>query len=109
MHLLINKILMSLSGSDVVYVAPTQGHPVVRPPPQTRWHSCCFTMDKSFVMYIVQTVIGIGLLLFCSYRLSTEPDCDKASPYWGLIGTVCGFFFNQVANSEKRPVIVQSV
>jgi hypothetical protein len=70
------------------------------------WHSCCFTMDKSFVMYLVQTCIGGGLLIFSAYRLSTEPNCDRASPYWGLIGTICGFFFKSVSNSpsvNRRP------
>jgi len=72
------------------------------------WTSCCFTMDKAFVMYLVQTIIGIGLLLFCSYKLSTESDCDRAAPYWGLIGTICGFFFKSMAVSpvvQKRGVV----
>jgi hypothetical protein len=68
-----------------------------------KWHSCCFTMDKLFVMYIVQTVVGTALLSFSAYRLTTEPDCDRASPYWGLIGTLCGFFFKQVSTQSKSP------
>jgi len=69
-----------------------------------KWQSCCFTMDKMFVMYIVQTIVGAGLLAFSAYRLTTEPDCDRASPYWGLIGTLCGFFFKQVTAQAKPPV-----
>jgi hypothetical protein len=92
---------MSLSEeTEVVYAAPTLERRQSR---RVSWHSCCFAMDKAFVMYTVQSVIGIGLLVFCSYQLSTEPDCDKAAPFWGLIGTICGFFFNQVTNGERRP------
>lgn len=66
------------------------------------WESCCFRVDRACVMFIVQTLIGSGLLTFCAYRLSTEADCDRASPYWGLIGTLCGFFFNKMSMSKKR-------
>lgn len=67
------------------------------------WESCCFRVDRACVMFIVQTLIGIGLLIFCGYRLSTEADCDRASPYWGLIGTLCGFFFNKMQMVKKGP------
>lgn len=61
------------------------------------WRSCCFRLDKRCVMFSVQTVIGISLLTFCAYRLATEPDCDRAAPYWGLIGSIVGFFFNKLS------------
>lgn len=65
------------------------------------WKSCCFTLDRSFVMFFVQSVLGTGLLAFSAFRLTTEPDCDRAAPYWGLIGTLCGFFFNKISNVPK--------
>lgn len=61
------------------------------------WRSCCFRLDKRCVMFSVQTVIGVSLLAFCAYRLATEPDCDRAAPYWGLIGSIVGFFFNKLS------------
>jgi len=67
------------------------------------WESCCFRVDRACVMFIVQTLIGGGLLTFCGYRLSTETNCDKASPYWGLIGTLCGFFFRTMSMGKKEP------
>jgi len=66
------------------------------------WESCCFRVDRACVMFIVQTLIGSGLLTFCGYRLSTETNCDKASPYWGLIGTLCGFFFRTMSAGKKE-------
>jgi hypothetical protein len=71
-------------------------------PPTQQWHSCCFTMDKPCVVFSVQTLLGAGLLVFSSYRLTTEPDCDRAAPYWGLIGTLCGFFFNRVSVKAQQ-------
>ena len=66
------------------------------------WESCCFRVDRTCVMFIVQTLIGSGLLTFCGYRLSTEADCDRASPYWGLIGTLCVFFFRKMSTAKKE-------
>jgi hypothetical protein len=70
--------------------------------PRIMWKSCCFNLDKQFVTFFVQTAMGTGLLAFSAYRLTTEPDCDKASPYWGLIGTLLGFFFNKVSKPVVR-------
>ena len=61
------------------------------------WESCCFRLDTRCVVFIVQTLIGFTLLAFCAYELSTEQECDRAAPYWGLIGTVAGFFFNKLS------------
>lgn len=59
------------------------------------WHSCCFEIDQRCVVFSVQTTLGILLLGFCAFMLRTEENCDRAAPYWGLIGTISGFFFNQ--------------
>ena len=61
------------------------------------WESCCFRLDTRCVVFSVQTLIGFTLLAFCAYELSTEQECDRAAPYWGLIGTIAGFFFNKLS------------
>ena len=66
------------------------------------WRSCCLTMDKQFVMFLVQTLMGAGLLAFSAFRLTTETDCDRNAPYWGLIGTICGFFFRKVSKASPK-------
>jgi hypothetical protein len=54
--------------------------------------------EKACVVFGVQTFIGILLLVFCAVSLWTVHDCNKEAPYWGLIGTLCGFFFRKVAS-----------
>lgn len=71
------------------------------------WRSCCLQMDRQFTMFIVQTLVGVGLLTFCAYRLTVEFDCDRNAPYWGLIGTICGFFFRKV--SKTSPVQIKQI
>lgn len=73
------------------------------------WQSCCLTIDKQLVMFIVQTIIGIGLMCFCAYQLATVPDCEKNSPYWGLIGTLCGFFFRKMGSATSGGTKQQTV
>ena len=76
------------------------------------WESCCFSVDKRFVTFVVQTMIGIGLLAFCAIRLAFEQECDRAAPYWGLIGTVTGFFFRQAPqrqDAKDRVALVSPV
>lgn len=63
------------------------------------WESCCFRLDQRCVVFMVQTLMGVALLIFCAYMLSTEKNCDRAAPYWGLIGTIAGFFFNKLSIS----------
>ena len=73
------------------------------------WESCCFRLDTRCVVFSVQTLIGFTLLAFCAYELSTEQECDRAAPYWGLIGTIAGFFFNKLSvnyygtNQDSHP------
>lgn len=68
------------------------------------WRSCCFFIDKRCLTFAIQSFIGIALLAFCSVRLATEPDCDRAAPYWGLIGTLCGFFFRKMPGNKINNV-----
>lgn len=79
------------------------------------WESCCFRLDTRCVVFSVQTLIGFTLLAFCAYELSTEQECDRAAPYWGLIGTIAGFFFNKLSvnyygtNQDPTPQPVPTV
>jgi len=76
-----------------------------------KWESCCFTLDQRCVVFTVQTCLGMALITFCAYMLSTETNCDRAAPYWGLIGTIAGFFFNRLSvtnyNGEHNSIHTQ--
>jgi hypothetical protein len=61
--------------------------------------------QKGCVVFAVQTFIGVGLLIFCGISLYTEEDCNKEAPYWGLIGTLCGFFFRKVASESGTKIV----
>jgi hypothetical protein len=71
------------------------------PPKQQVWTSCCFQLDKSFLIFLVQTVMGLLILTFCAWQLIVVEDCARATPYWGLVGTITGFFFNNMMSFKK--------
>ena len=55
------------------------------------WKSCCLKTDKNMVVYIGQFVITLLILGFCALRLAqSDFDCDKSSPYIGLISFILG-------------------
>ena len=62
-----------------------------------KYESCCFQIDRQFVTFVVQTLVGLFVLSFCGWQLASIDDCDRSTPYWGLIGTITGFFFRTMA------------
>lgn len=68
---------------------------------KNEWRSCCFTVDRRLAVFVVQTVVGILLLAFCAVQLTVTEDCHRSTPYWGLIGTVIGFFFQKLGTSKQ--------
>jgi len=76
--------------------------PRVATAPQKAWRSCCFMCERSFVVFITQTLLGMSILAFCAHQLSgVDYDCNRATPYWGLVGTICGFFFRKISFQSK--------
>lgn len=77
--------------------------------PTNYWSCCQSACSRHLVIFIVQTLVGIGVLSFCLYAVDSS-DCNKAAPFWGLIGTVVGFFFRKVSvnsadkNRKNNPV-----
>ena len=71
-------------------------------PPVHIWECGCFKIDRDFAMYVVQTTVGCLLIVFSCVRLAVEQNADKSAPYWGLVGTMCGFIFMKTKDERKR-------
>lgn len=59
------------------------------------YESCCLRMDRRVLEYFTQTLIGVGVITFCAYRLSSSNMCDcsdGSAAYWSLLGSSVGFF-----------------
>jgi hypothetical protein len=60
-----------------------------------RLESCCFTnsTDKRLYVLIVQTIISIGLIIFCSVMLSDpEINCERGNTFVSLLSLVFGYW-----------------
>lgn len=64
------------------------------------YDSCCFRIDRRMLEYMTQTIIGIGIITFCSYQL-TIVDCEGSGAFWGLLGSTCGFFLKTGLDKSK--------
>jgi hypothetical protein len=53
--------------------------------------------DRRCALFVVQSVLGFFMLGFCAFQLSGQEDCHLSGPYWGLVGTVTGFFFQKLS------------
>ena len=68
-------------------------------PPE--WRSCCLTVDKNAMMYLTQSLLSVMVLAFsASMLVYADGDCDKSSPYIGLISFILGKILSTVITSH---------
>ena len=83
--------------------------------PSQNWQCCQSTCTRSLVIFFVQTFVGVAVLVFALIAVDNS-DCEKSAPYWGVIGTVIGFFFRKISinsnptnNTTGRDITPSSV
>lgn len=54
------------------------------------WRSCCLTLDRDFVQYVVKYTILIGLIIFFSLELHLSDNCEDKQLYNSLLMFVVG-------------------
>ena len=55
------------------------------------WTSCCLTVDKRFVVFIVQSITCLSIMVFSMIMLFFKNSCDNQI-YVGLISTIIGLY-----------------
>ena len=73
--------------------------------PRRQWHSCCFAggTDKQMVLYFGQLGISTAILAFSFLQLiRAEGNCDRSSPYIGLISFLMGKLLATVVDSNTQ-------
>ena len=67
---------------------------------RTTWQSCCITADKQATVYFGQLAFSFAVLSFSSVMLViADGDCNKSSPYIGLISFLLGKLLSNVVAS----------
>lgn len=55
------------------------------------WRSCCFDLDRSFISFLVQVLVGIGLIAFCIERIIVlGDDCCKTNAFFSFMSFLVG-------------------
>ena len=73
--------------------------------PRRQWHSCCFAggTDKQMVLYFGQLGISTAILAFSFLQLiRADGNCDRSSPYIGLISFLMGKLLASVVDSNSQ-------
>ena len=66
------------------------------------WNSCCLKTDRQAVVYFGQLSFAFAVLAFsCSMLVVAEGDCNRSSPYIGLISFLLGKL-STVTDSSHR-------
>jgi hypothetical protein len=50
-----------------------------------KWSSCCLTVDKNAVKYVVQVSVLAGLIVFSATMLVVNPECESQRHYSSLL------------------------
>ena len=66
------------------------------------WRSCCFQLSPPGVAYCGQFTVTMMVLAISTYMLiKADGDCNKSSPFIGLISFVLGKILSSVISSQK--------
>ena len=79
------------------------GDPAV-PPDEERalWRSCCLQIDRQATVYFGQLAFSFSVLGFNAAMLvAADGDCNKGSPYIGLISFLLGKLLSSVTDSSR--------
>lgn len=67
------------------------------------WRSCCLRTDRQMVVYIGQILFSFAILGFSGIMLyKADGNCEKSSPFIGLISFVLGKVLSSVTDSTHR-------
>jgi hypothetical protein len=67
------------------------------------WTSCCLKSDRQATVYFGQLAFSFAVLAFSAGMLVVaNGDCNKSSPYIGLISFLLGKLLSTVTDSGHR-------
>ena len=78
-------------------------------PPERRrsgrqtWTSCCLVADRQMIVWLGQLAVMMSVLVFCAQQLiAAEGECNRSSPYIGLISFILGKALASVVDSSRE-------
>ena len=89
-------------GNKPTVVIPVEDNEEQPTPPPDVWRSCCFQLSPPGVAYCGQFTVTVMVLAISTYMLiRADGDCNKSSPFIGLISFMLGKILSSVISSQK--------
>ena len=67
------------------------------------WTSCCLVADRQMIVWLGQLAVMMSVLVFCAQQLiAAEGECNRSSPYIGLISFILGKALASVVDSSRE-------
>ncbi len=83
-------------------VVPIEEPPEPEPAAIDEWRSCCFRMSPPAIAYFGQVFVTVAIIGISTYQLHlADGDCNRSSPYIGLLSFVAGKILSSVITSGK--------
>ena len=80
-----------------------QKAPEQRRPRRQTWKSCCLEADRQMMVWFGQLLLMLSVLAFCAVQLvAADGECDRSSPYIGLISFILGKALASVVDSGRE-------
>jgi len=90
---------MSTEAKEVTYTIDNNSE--VSEHNKNTWKSCCLKSDKTMIVFLSQILTTLLILAFCAFQLAkSEFDCNKSSPYIGLISFILGKLLATISTSH---------
>ena len=89
-----------MSGEEIQLVINNMPRPEIVQ--EKIWRSCCLTIDRQATVYFGQLAFSFAVLGFSAAMLiAADGDCNKGSPYIGLISFLLGKLLSSVTDSTR--------
>ena len=97
----VQQSLTRVGNKPTVVVPVEEDHEEPTPQPDV-WRSCCFQLSPPGVAYCGQFTVTVMVLVISTYMLiRADGDCNKSSPFIGLISFMLGKILSSVISSQK--------
>ena len=70
---------------------------------RNEWRSCCFTLDRRCLLFLVQVLVTFSLMIFSMYRLVIADECSPDKQVFiGLLTMVVSVWIPSPKLSKKE-------
>ena len=74
---------------DIIFTPINRSNSITPDQRANEWRSCCFTLDRRCVLFLVQVIITLLMMVFSMYKLVVSDECSPDRQVFSSILTMC--------------------